>query len=164
MLARAVAQWQPGWCQGSGGLTFNYDGSVDEYQARQAFLTGSGSLTSSLGLAMVSRPPDAAASTASGRRFTSAPLANSAIAIAYYVDNPSTKQPITDLKLDARLLAKLLTQSYALGYGTCDASRTPGATCDPAVIDADDAVRVIENSAVVRNHNDRAIPLVGEFL
>lgn len=137
LLARAVSQWQPGWCQGAHGLTFGYDGGVDEYQARQSFLGGSGSLTSSLGLAMVSRPPDAAAATASGRKFTYAPLANSAIAIAYYVDNPSTKTPITDLKLNARLMAKLLTQSYALGYGSygsCGASGAASGTCDPAVL------------------------------
>ena len=71
-------------------------------------------------------------SSAGGMRY--APISVSGIAITYYVDDQQTGNPITNLKLDARLVAKLLTQSYALEYGQCgttDTKQTP--ICDPGV-------------------------------
>ncbi|WP_432971158.1 hypothetical protein [Dactylosporangium sp. CA-233914] len=134
LLARAMAQWRTAWCEGADGLHFNYDGSLNEYQARDAFLHGAGALTSSLDLAMVTRPVPADAASASQRKFTYAPLANSSIAIAYYLDDPNTYRPITGIKLNARLVAKMLTQSYTMGFtDQCDAALTPAPLCDPAV-------------------------------
>ncbi|MEV6925584.1 hypothetical protein AB0M46_13940 [Dactylosporangium sp. NPDC051485] len=134
LLARAMAQWRTGWCEGSNGLHFNYDGSLNEYQARDAFLHGAGALTSTLDLAMVTRPVAADAIGDSKRKFTYAPLANSSIAVAYYIDDPNTYKPITGIKLNARLMAKMLTQSYTMGFTSkCDAALTPAPFCDPAV-------------------------------
>jgi hypothetical protein len=143
MLGRALSQWLPGWCTGPGALSFGYD-SIDEYQARNTFLNSSGALTARVDTAMVTRPPDATATQASSRKFTYAPLATSGIAIAYYIDDPLTHKPISHLVLDARLVAKLLTQSYSLSYDCRVDPATlgrswqppppaPSSTCDPAV-------------------------------
>ena len=137
MLEPSMTQWQVGLCTGRRGLSFGYT-SDNEYLARQFFLAGTGALTSRVDMALVTRPP--AAVPPSARKFTYAPLANSGIAIAYYIDNPKTAKPITNLVLNARLVAKLLTQSYSLSY---DCTLNPGppqkpppapsSTCDPAV-------------------------------
>jgi PBP superfamily domain len=144
VMARAMAQWRIGWCQGNNGLSFNYDGGINEYQARQAFLHGTGALTSSLDLALVTRPATTDQAAASSRKFTYAPLVNSSIAIAYVLDgatpdpdNPDgtpIRKQYFGLRLNARLVAKLLTQSYALQFADqCDAALTPAVFCDPAV-------------------------------
>lgn len=131
MLARTFQQWQAGWCQGSDALTFDFNSGSNEYLARQSFLDGSGALTSSVDAAIVNRP--ASEADAAKRAFTYAPVDNSAITVAYHIDNTLTGQLITDLTLNARLVAKLLTQSYSLAFGCDDGSSTSGPTCDPAV-------------------------------
>jgi hypothetical protein len=135
-LERAMNQWRPAWCvqQGSQQLAFDYNSAVNEYSARSDFLNGGQALSSGADVALVDRPADAAATSASGRRFTYAPISVSGISIVYYVDDQNTGQPITNLKLDARLVAKLLTQSYALDFGQCDTGATKETdVCDPAV-------------------------------
>jgi hypothetical protein len=142
MMEAAMEQWQARWCTGKSALSFGYT-SEDEYTARQEFLTGSGALSASVDMALVTQPAtdsDSNGALPAARHYTYAPLANSAVAFAYYIDNPSTGEPYTNLVLNARLAAKLLTQSYALNF---DCTQTPpfnepkppaaSSTCDPAV-------------------------------
>lgn len=158
-LEQAMEQWEPAWCKSpSGAVQFDYNSGVNEYQARSDFLGGGAALTAEADVALVTDPASAQAAAGSTRQYTYAPIVNTGIAIAYYIDNVTTGQPITGIKLDARLLAKLLTNSYSydlgntctLGSATLCASPTgnasavgiPGcyegqtqetATCDPAV-------------------------------
>ncbi|HEY8300359.1 MAG TPA: hypothetical protein VIG48_00535 [Jatrophihabitans sp.] len=133
VLARTFQQWRSAWCLGHSGLSFDFDSGVNEQLARQSFLTGSGALTSSVDVAVVNQP---AQPVAGARKFTYAPIANSGIVVAYHIDNERTGKLITHLTLDARLVAKLITQSYALAF---DCTQSGGATakqgplCDPAV-------------------------------
>jgi hypothetical protein len=141
-MEAALWQWQAGWCVGKSALSFGYT-SQDEYLARQLFLNGSGSLGAPVDMALVTQPADSSNSNGASpaaRQYTYAPLANSAIDFAYYIDNPNTGEPMANLVLNARLAAKLVTQSYALGYNCTEqppAGQKPppaaSSTCDPAV-------------------------------
>jgi hypothetical protein len=131
VLARAISQWRTGWCTGASGLSFDFDSGTNEDLARQAFLSGSAALTNSVDVAIVNRPADGATT----RKFVYAPISNSAITIAYHIDDARTGKLISRLVLDARLVAKLVTQSYSLAFGCTDGVVTTkqSATCDPAV-------------------------------
>lgn len=123
MLRRAIDQWRSGVCNGAAGrepLQVGYSG-LSEYQARSDFDRGA------VDLALTSQP-----ATGGTRKARYAPVAVGSIAVAYYVDDQITGRPITDLRLNARLLAKLLTQSYTAGLSSdCD---NPGAyACAPEV-------------------------------
>ena len=134
-LERVMDQWQPAWCNAKQNqVDFDFDSGVDEYQARSDFLSGSSSLTASTDAALVTDPAPAAQASASSRQFTYAPIADTGIVIAYYVDDTQTDQPVTDLKLNARLVAKLLTESYSVDFDQCTAGQTVQSdTCDPGV-------------------------------
>ena len=134
-LERVMQQWQPAWCTAQQNkVTFNYNSGVNEYEARTTFLHGNGSLSAGTDVALVTDPPSASQTAGSTRRFTYAPIADTGIVIAYYVDNVATQQPITDLVLNARLVAKLLTQSYSLSFNHCKPGQTAqNGLCDPAV-------------------------------
>jgi hypothetical protein len=137
LLERTMSQWQPAWCTGAdstGKVNFNYDSTVNEYEARTSFLNGSGSLSSSTDVALVTDPASSQLQAASKRQYTYAPIATTSITIAYYVDNQTTQEPITSIKLDARLVAKLLTESYSLEFGNCPAGEgLESDLCDPKV-------------------------------
>jgi len=135
-LEKAMQQWLPGWCvDKQSPLDFGYNSGVNEYEARSSFLAGSGALTSSTDVALVTDPASSAQTAASARKFTYAPISNTAISVAYYVDDQATDQPITNLKLNARLLAKLLTESYSLVFNNCGSGTpTPSENCDPGVV------------------------------
>ncbi|HEY3631274.1 MAG TPA: hypothetical protein VGL21_10270 [Jatrophihabitantaceae bacterium] len=134
MLQRAMDQWRTGWCTQAQPLTLDYDSGTNEYLARQSFLSGSGALTSSTDAAMVTRPAESLSGDA--RRFTYAPLATTGISIAVLIDSHKTAKVLTDVRLNARLVAKLLTQSYSMSFGCAGANDTSpkqGPSCDPAV-------------------------------
>jgi hypothetical protein len=141
-MEAAMWQWEAAWCVGKSPLSFGYT-SQDEYLARQLFLNGSGSLGAPVDMALVTQPAnssDSNGASPTARQYTYAPLANSAVDFAYYIDNPNTGEPLTNLALNARLAAKLITQSYALGYNCTEpppaGQKSPPAassTCDPAV-------------------------------
>lgn len=137
MMEAAIEQWQAGWCTGKSPLSFGYT-SEDEYLAREGFLNGAGALSASVDIGLVTQPAnstDSGGASPTARQYTYAPLANSAVALAYYIDNPNTGEPFTDLTLNATLAAKLVTQSYALDYG-CAGAKAPlisSYDCDPAV-------------------------------
>jgi hypothetical protein len=134
-LEQAMQQWLPSWCTSSQGkVDFDYNSGVNEYTARSDFLNGGGSLESSTDAALVTDPASSRLAAGSSRKFTYAPVANTGIAIAYYLDDIQTGQQITNLKLDARLVAKLLTNSYSYAFNECEAGQTTQTqTCDPAV-------------------------------
>ncbi|HEV3361454.1 MAG TPA: hypothetical protein VG247_31955 [Pseudonocardiaceae bacterium] len=138
-IEQAMNQWRPGWCKPAPGqqtVSFGYDSGVDEYHARSDFLSGGQALSSGADVALVNQPASADAQAASSRPFTYAPLAVTGVSIVYYVDDPQTGLPITNLRLNARLMAKLLTQSYALEYGQCTGGDVTDQQqyCDPAVL------------------------------
>ncbi|KDN86957.1 hypothetical protein [Kitasatospora cheerisanensis] len=108
MADRAVQQWRTGLCQGSNPLTVQYTSGGGEPQARAAFLRRSGG---DLALTSV---PDREVPT---RPYVYAPLANSAISVVYLVDDGESHRQIRKLRLNQRLLAKMLTQSYRLDTG-----------------------------------------------
>ena len=134
-LEHALDQWRPAWCVAQQQpLSFDYDSGVDEYKARSDFLNGGGALTSAADVALVNQPASADQQGATQQQFTYAPVANSAISIVFYVDDQKTGEQLANFTLDARLVAKLLTQSYALEYGICALGQTTqSANCDPAV-------------------------------
>jgi hypothetical protein len=136
-VEQAMNQWRPGWCKQSPGVqavTFGYNSGVDEYHARSDFLAGGQALTASTDVALVNQPASADAQAGSSRQYTYAPLAVSGVTIAYYVDDPQTGLPIKNLRLNARLMAKLLTESYSLQYSQCSGAGTDQQQyCDPAV-------------------------------
>jgi hypothetical protein len=143
MLETAMLQWQFGLCAGRSPLGFQ-SSTTDEYSARSQFLAGSGGLGAGVDMALVTQPATAANSdfaSPSARHYTYAPLANSAIAISYYLDDPVTGAQVTRLVLNARLLTKLITQSYSLGYNCSTPAAPPqkpwpaaNYLCDPAVV------------------------------
>jgi hypothetical protein len=129
MLARAMNSWVAGLCTGSHGLTIQYNSQVPEPLAVQEAASG---LTD---VALTTRPASAQNITTT-RHYVYAPVSVSAASIAYWVDDPSTGLPVTNLKLDQRLLLKLLTQSYDFQNegAPCSAPPPPkGIGCDTAV-------------------------------
>jgi hypothetical protein len=134
-MEAAMGQWQAGWCTGKSAISFNYT-ATDEYTARQSFLSGGAALTASTDMALVSEPATSSNSNGASpaaRKFTYAPLANSAVSFVYLIDNPNTGAPYTNLVLNARLAAKLLTQSYSLQYSCAGEKVQLSYTCDPNV-------------------------------
>lgn len=131
MMARAMAQWLAGLCAGSHGLAIGYNSTVPE---PLAISEAAGGLAD---VALTTRPASADGISTSGRhQFVYAPVAVSAVSIAYWIDNPGTGKPVTSLKLDQRLVDKLLTQSYDFqNEGTgCTAPPPPrGIGCDKGV-------------------------------
>ena len=104
---RAFTSWQRSTCTADTPVTFDYT-SQGEGLSRSAFLNG---LTD---VALTSRPIDPASLTEATRPFTYAPVASSAVTVAFRVDDLVTHLPIAEMKLNPRLIAKLITESY--GY------------------------------------------------
>jgi hypothetical protein len=126
MLNLAMQQWLGALCVGSDPVTVTYNPDITEPAAIQDLGT--------LGdIALTTRPGP----TQVGKlTYTFAPLSVSSVAIAYWVDSPKTFQPVTNLKFDPRLVAKLLTQSYDFVNEGCPIGRPPptgGNGCDNAV-------------------------------
>jgi len=120
MLQRAVDLWRSSLCVGANANRVGYDSGVNEYSARTDFMNGR------TDLGFTTQP-----ATSGSRKFVYAPMAVSGVSIAYYVDNANTGKPITNLKLNARLVAKLLTQSYSMTQ-SCPGSGTQ-IPCSPEV-------------------------------
>ncbi|MGW6917859.1 hypothetical protein ACWGB8_29140 [Kitasatospora sp. NPDC054939] len=104
MVNRAVQQWRSGLCLAESPISFQYAFAGGEPQARAAFLNGSG-----VDVALTARPDR----EVPARPYVYAPLATSGISVVFVVDDTQTGRQIRDMRLNARLMAKLLTQSYA---------------------------------------------------
>jgi hypothetical protein len=123
MLGRAMQQWDAKLCAGADPLTVQYSSALPEPEAIAAVQSGLGDV------ALTTRP--AASAVSGNKRYTYAPVAVSAVSIAYWADNGATGDPYTGMRLDPALVAKLLTTSYALSGVSCAPHRTPG--CDKGV-------------------------------
>ncbi len=129
MLDRAMASWVAHLCLGSRGLSIQYNPEVAEPLAVQEVASGAADVA-------LTTEPASAQQIVTQRHYLYAPVAVSAVSIAYWVDDPTTGLPVTTLKLDQRLLVKLLTQSYDFqNEGVpCGAQPPPvGIGCDNAV-------------------------------
>ncbi|WP_327679217.1 hypothetical protein [Kitasatospora sp. NBC_00458] len=102
MANRAMQQWITGLCLASSPLAVQYSSGGGEPQARQGFLRGS-----RIDVALTALPDR----ETPVRPYVYSPVANSGISIGYLVDDASGRQ-IRDMRLNARLVAKMLTQSY----------------------------------------------------
>jgi hypothetical protein len=117
LMTTAVASWQPKLCGASGGSIYNL--IVTDEADQLATANG----TSTTALALTTR----ALSNGSTDNLTYAPVAVTGLAVAFAVDHVSNpldpaavpddvkgldQQPITQLNLTPRLVAKLLTDSY----------------------------------------------------
>jgi hypothetical protein len=127
MLLRAMNQWRAGLCTTANPMAFTFNAAITEPAAVADLPTGFGDI------ALTTRPGPG---HISGKKsYTYAPIAISSVAVAYWVDNPVTGQPVRNLKLNPRLLAKLLTQSYNFANIGCGNGRPP-----PKKIGCDNAV------------------------
>ena len=111
MLLRAMNQWRAGLCTGSNPMALTFNAAITEPEAIADLPSGLGDI------ALTTRPGPA--HLTSNKTYTYAPIAISSVAIAYWVDNPSTGQPVRSLKLDPLLVTKLLTQSYNFDNDGC---------------------------------------------
>ena len=128
MMLRAMNQWDIALCLGSNPLNATFIPKSESLSIQDA-QSSSGFLSVHTDIALTTRP---AASAVSGNvRYTYAPVAVTAASIAYWADNPGTGQPYTSLKLDPRLVAKLLTTSYNLSNVSCSTNKS--ALCDPGI-------------------------------
>jgi hypothetical protein len=129
MLADTMTQWQEGLCLGSNSIEVNYNGTVNEDQARNDFQSG---LTD---VAFTTLPLTGPAN----HPFTYAPVAVSAVSVAFWVSNRTTGLPYSTIKLTPLLLAKQLTTSYNYDGFACHPtpqqppSGSPRYPCDNAV-------------------------------
>jgi hypothetical protein len=126
MAARAMESWVAALCVGSHGLTIAYDSTIAEPQA----LTDLG--TGQTDIALTTRAASPQGISTGTKHYLYAPIAVSAVSIAYWFDNPVTGLPYTGINLNQRLVLKLLTQSYAFENDGCP-STIPGTPCDPGV-------------------------------
>jgi len=124
MLADAMQQWQVGMCFGSGSVELQYNGSLNESEARNYFSDGTNDV------AFTTQPMPAGPTK---HPYVYAPVAVAATSIGYWVDNTNTGAPYTNIKLDARLLVKMLTTSYAYTNDACPGGGGGGFGCDNAV-------------------------------
>jgi hypothetical protein len=125
MMLRAMTQWRSYLCATANPLTIVYNASITEPAALQDVPLGLGDV------ALTTRPGP----VSSGKfTYAYAPIGISAVSVAYWLDSPVTGLPVRTLKIDPRLLAKLLTQSYNFDNYGCG-PRTPpqGIGCDGAV-------------------------------
>ena len=126
MLLRAMDQWRAGLCASSSPLAITFNAAMTEPEAIADLPSGLGDI------ALTTRP--SATKLATTKSYTYAPVAVSAVAIAYWIDNPVTGNPVRSLKLDPRLVAKLVTQSYNFENEGCGHGPPPKkAGCDNAV-------------------------------
>jgi hypothetical protein len=132
MMQRAMTSWITKLCGGSNPVHFTFEGTLNEPDAVNDFLSGSDDV------ALTTEPTTG---TAVGRSFTYAPVGISATVIAYWMDNPKNGEPYGEdgqpgLQLTPRLVAKLITESYDyIKYGCTkqEVKDPPQNGCDDAV-------------------------------
>jgi len=100
LLTQATNQWAPAFCQDPQLFKFRHV-KVGEPLAKTGLAAGA------FPAALVSRPPD----SGYAQPTVNAPVAVSGFAISYTVDDSKGRQ-VTNLRLNPRLLAKLLSESY----------------------------------------------------
>jgi hypothetical protein len=101
LMAQAALQWAPAYCLDKHRFKFQLNQMSDE--AGWNLMEGGDGVA-----ALVSSRHEVRGDDPVGY----APTAVTGFSIGYVIDKPDNKGEVTDLKLDARLLAKLITQSY----------------------------------------------------
>lgn len=113
LVSEAITSWQPELCQST--ATFGFS-QIGDGEARRQIVSN---IEGSAGLGFVNKP--LSESETGNARLVYTPLTTSAIVVAFNIENQfkNTSQYfsengklVTSLKLNPRLLAKLLTQSY----------------------------------------------------
>jgi len=124
MMEAAMQQWLTKLCAGANGMTIAYDSTTGEPTAVQFASEGLANV------AFTTRPASADGVSTGSKKFVYAPIAISGASIAYWIDDNTTGQPLTGLKLNQRLMAKLLTTSYNPDIACTSPSDK---NCDPGV-------------------------------
>ncbi len=107
--APALYQWAADLCGGEHALTLNVT-STSSDQARADFFDRN------VDVAVSSLPPQPGDAGPKAPNFTVAPIDLTAVVVAYNVIDPVTNQPITDLTLTPRLVARLISDSDVLTF------------------------------------------------
>ncbi|MFJ4189930.1 hypothetical protein [Kitasatospora sp. NPDC089509] len=107
-VKRAMDQWQMGLCQGTDPMLLTYGFANGDADARSEFLAGAKDMALTARSDSQSPPP---------RPYVYAPVVATGTSVVFLVDDPATHRQITGMKLNARLMAKLLTQSYGGSSG-----------------------------------------------
>ncbi|MDP9335926.1 MAG: hypothetical protein M3Q30_21820, partial [Actinomycetota bacterium] len=107
--APALYQWAADLCNGSHALTLNVTNTSSD-QARSDFFA------SNVDIAVSSLPPQPGETTAGAPNYTVAPIDLTGVVVAYNIMDPVTHQPISDLTLTPRLVARLLSDSDVLTF------------------------------------------------
>jgi hypothetical protein len=129
MLAVAMSQWLAGLCAGRQGITVAYSSALTEPAAVSSAVVGG------TDVALTTQPASADGIATGNKPFVYAPIAVSAASIDYWIDDnnfgqPLSGQPLSGLRLNQRLLAKLVTTSYNPAIA-CQKGQPPG--CDTGV-------------------------------
>ena len=104
LMTEAAIQWAPAFCLDPKLFKFNH---VQTAEPLARTLLADGSITAAFSAQAPSGGP-----TDFGAPTVQAPVAVTGFSISYRIDN-SQGNPVTNLRLNARLLAKLLTESYS---------------------------------------------------
>jgi hypothetical protein len=107
--APALYQWAADLCGGDHALTLNVT-STSSDQARSDFFDRN------VDVAVSSLPPQPGDAGPKAPNFTVAPIDLTAVVVAYNLIDPVTNQPITDLTLTPRLVARLISDSDVLTF------------------------------------------------
>ncbi len=155
MTATAMNSWQTALCTAADPISIQYDSAQNEPLAREDFEDGLDDV------ALTTYP----GSGASKHPYTYAPVAITATSVAFWIDNPNTGLPVNHIRLDARLVLKLITESYDFSDTACsDGVLAPG-ECDNAV-DYDPATILVDpefthlNPGVQPAESDWVVPTV----
>jgi hypothetical protein len=136
--AQAISHWQPGLCADNPTSPYSF-ADIGDDESRSQLTSGAP------GLDLVSDPLETpAGQTAPDVLY--APVAIDALTISFYIQSQGGTTPataaqngvqITQLNLNARLVAKLLTQSYQKGVGVIKGSPTDVPSQNPADLTSD---------------------------
>ena len=128
MVARAMNSWIAARCAGSHGAFVAYDSLIAEPQALSELQSHT------TDVALTTRPAGVQSISTGKNKYLYAPVAVTAASVAYWFDNPLTGLPDAGIKLNQRLMLKLLTQSYAYENDGCPpAFPTEPLGCDNGV-------------------------------
>jgi hypothetical protein len=110
LLISAMSSWQPKLCSAAGGA-FSFASNPDSVARDQLLDQGTNIAFSSYPIVRKNLDTDQLQNEFDTTTLSYAPVAIGALTLSYFAEGPSGR--ITSLKLTPRLVAKLLTQSYA---------------------------------------------------
>ncbi len=155
MTAIAMNSWQTALCTATDPVSIQYDSAQNEPLAREDFQDGMDDV------ALTTYP----GSGTSKYPYTYAPVAITAESVAFWIDNPTTGLPVNHIRLDPRLVLKLITESYDFSDTACSDGVLSAGQCDNAV-DYDPASILVDpefthlNRGVQPAETDWVVPTV----